>query len=287
MCVCGGGYNLKLGSFGGNVILVEIGWCLAWVLIPLLSISLICCCLLFWWKSCILYLLLFCPHEVSCLKLKTLILDQLHNRCFGTLSIQWFLDQGFMFAHILNALHLLSLLTYSRSETLMLSPYRNPRAVQVWVNWVTVFKTDSSATHPLFLHPLFLLPACPACARCCLVGVSMEACSQKEASPTASCVLFTESCEQERQWRKTHNIRKQLCGLALSALQLLSCVCRCWCILSSGTTLSRLATLSLAVKLSDFSFWWFFCLRRNHFFWNKTGIFPHIMYFSGYKWLIG
>lgn len=61
----------------------------------------------------------------------------------------------------------------------------------------------------LFIPPRSLsLPACPTCARCCLVGVAMEARSQKEASHTASCVLFT-----ERQWRKTHNIRKQLCGL--------------------------------------------------------------------------
>lgn len=49
-----------------------------------------------------------------------------------------------------------------------------------------------SLTPSIHSHPALSLPACPTCARCCLVGVAMAPCGQNEASHAASCVLFTE-----------------------------------------------------------------------------------------------
>lgn len=56
----------------------------------------------------------------------------------------------------------------------------HPRRLTVWLAPCIHFR------------PTLPLLAYPACSRCCLVGVAMALCSQKEASHAASCVLFTE-----------------------------------------------------------------------------------------------
>lgn len=43
------------------------------------------------------------------------------------------------------------------------------------MNWVTVFRLTACLwwSHPFQSRPALSLPACPSCARCCLVGVAM------------------------------------------------------------------------------------------------------------------
>ena len=117
----------------------------------------------------------------------------------------WFHGPSFAFIHFFNNIFLPSLLAKVRSEltctdlnTDELSHCPRSTAQLCWPN-------------SFFYHPTFLLPACPACARCCcLVGVAMELLPRKRLH-TQHLMFSSQRAASQRGSDAKHTLYESSC----------------------------------------------------------------------------